>query len=43
MGVERLQDISRDQTVIDTGVFILLQLRELLLSDIHLEGDGISN
>ena len=35
MGVEGLQHISRHQTVVYALIFVLLQLRELVLSYIH--------
>jgi hypothetical protein len=35
MGVEGLEDISRDETVVDAGVLVLLQLGQLALPDVH--------
>ena len=41
IGIEWLQNVSRDQAVIDSRVFVLLQLRELFLADIHCEGEEV--
>jgi hypothetical protein len=38
--VERLQDIARNQTVIDARVLVLLELRELVLPYVH-HGGGV--
>jgi hypothetical protein len=35
MSVERLEDISREETVVHTGVLVLLELGQLVLPDVH--------
>lgn len=34
-GVERLEDISRQQRVVNTTVFVFFELRQLILPNVH--------
>jgi hypothetical protein len=35
IGIKRLEDISGDETVVDAGILVFLELGELVLADIH--------
>lgn len=35
VGVKGLHDVARDQTVVDAGVLVLLELGELVLANVH--------
>jgi hypothetical protein len=35
IAIERLEDISREQTMIHTGVFVLLEFGKFVLSNVH--------
>jgi len=40
VGVERLEDVAREQRVVDAAVFIFLEAWQFLLANINHDGDG---